>query len=57
MLFGKWDASTKGGDRIKEKAKSQLIKWLALTLLLGAAARLLEALADILRMFLQITLG
>ena len=57
MLFGNGDASTKGGDRMKEKAKSQLIKWLALALLLGAAARLLEALADNIRLLLQIILG
>ena len=42
---------------MKEKAKSQLIIWLALTLLLGTAARFLEAVADILRLLVQITLG
>jgi hypothetical protein len=31
---------------MKVKEKSQLIKWLALSLLLGAAARFLEALAN-----------
>ena len=42
---------------MKEKAKSQLIKWLALTMLLGALARLLEALADILRLLMHVMLG
>jgi hypothetical protein len=37
---------------MKGKEKSQLIKWLALSLLLGAAARFLEALAEILRILL-----
>jgi hypothetical protein len=35
-----------------EKAKSQLIIWLALAALLGALTRLLEALADILRLLM-----
>ena len=42
---------------MKEKAKSQLVKWLALALLLGAAARLLEALADVIRLLIYVTLG
>ena len=42
---------------MKEKAKSQLIKWLALALLLGAATRLLETVADIIRLLVQITLS
>jgi hypothetical protein len=33
-----------------EKVKSQLIIWLTLCVLLGALTRLLEALADILRL-------
>jgi hypothetical protein len=35
-----------------EKVKSQLIIWLTLSVLLGALARLLEALADILRLLM-----
>ena len=42
---------------MKEKAKSQLIESLALSLLLGAAARFLEALADVIRLLIHITLG
>ena len=42
---------------MKEKAKSQLIKWLALTLLLGALARLFEALAEIIRLLIRFSLG
>jgi hypothetical protein len=37
---------------MKGKEKSQLIKWLALSLLLGAAARFLEALTEFLRLFM-----
>ena len=37
---------------MKEKVKSQLIKWLTLALLLGAGARFLEALAEILRILM-----
>jgi hypothetical protein len=35
---------------MRKKEKSQLIFWLTLSLLLGALARLLEALADVLRL-------
>ena len=48
----KWTPPGKEVTWMKEKAKSQLLKRLALTLLLGALARLLEALADIIRMIL-----
>jgi hypothetical protein len=37
---------------MEENEKSQLIKWLTLALLLGAAARFLEAVADLLRLLL-----
>ena len=42
---------------MRDKTKSQLIKWLALTLLLEATVRLLEALADVIRLLIRITLG
>jgi hypothetical protein len=35
-----------------KKEKSQLIIWLALALLLGAGTRLLEAMADLIRLLL-----
>jgi hypothetical protein len=35
---------------MKAKRKSQLIIWLTLAMLFGAATRLLEALADLLRL-------
>jgi hypothetical protein len=37
---------------MEEKEKSQLIKWLTLSLLLGAATRFLEALTEFIRLFL-----
>jgi hypothetical protein len=37
---------------MSKKEKSQLIIWLTLSLLLGALARLLEAVADLLRLLL-----
>jgi hypothetical protein len=38
---------------MNEEEKSQLIFWLTLSVLLGAGARLLEALADLLRLVMQ----
>ncbi|MDR3280855.1 MAG: hypothetical protein LBT23_10115 [Synergistaceae bacterium] len=40
---------------MKAKRKSQLIIWLTLSILLGALARLLEALADLLRLLGRFT--
>ena len=37
---------------MRKKEKSQLMNWLALALLLGAAARLLEALAELIRLLI-----
>jgi hypothetical protein len=37
---------------MREKEKSQLVVWLTLSVLLGAIARLLEALADLIRLLI-----
>jgi hypothetical protein len=45
-----WKPPGKEVTEMGKNDKSQLLKWLALALLLGALARLFEALADILRL-------
>ena len=40
-----------------KKVKDQLIIWLALTSLLGTAARFLEVLAEFIRLLIHVVLG